>query len=123
MIKTHADHRGFLTVIEKTPFDIKRVYYIYGVAEGKTRGGHAHKETERYMVAVSGKFKVIMENKLGNKVDFIMNDPKNGIFIPKMTYLELSDFSENAICLVLASKEHDESDCIRSYEDFVNIPK
>jgi hypothetical protein len=107
-IQTISDERGNLTVIEKLPFDIKRVYYLHGVPEGAERGGHKHKITERVIVAISGGFDVeIGDYKLH------MNSPSFGLFVPKMTYLKLSNFTPGAICLALASTEHDEADCIR----------
>lgn len=107
-LKTITDSRGNLTVIEKLPFDIKRVYYLHGVPQGKSRGGHKHKETERVIVAISGSF----DAEIGD-YKLRMSSPSFGLFIPKMTWLQLSNFTEGAICLVLASTEHNEDDCIR----------
>ena len=107
-LQTITDARGNLTVVEKLPFDIKRVYYLHGIPEDAVRGGHKHKETERVIVAISGEFDVeIGERKLK------MSSPSFGLFVPKMTYLKLSNFSNKAVCLVLASTEHNEDDCIR----------
>lgn len=107
-LQTITDMRGALTVIEKIPFEIKRVYYLYGVPPEAARGGHMHKITERIIVAISGSFDVeIGEEKLR------MDSPNKGLFIPKMTWLRLSKFSPGAICLILASTQHNEDDCIR----------
>lgn len=108
-LQTFTDSRGNLTVIEKLPFDIKRVYYIYGVPKGEERGGHMHKETERLIIAISGSFHA----QINDNEPIYMGSPKEGVFIPKKTFLKLSHFTPGAICLVLASTEHDENDCIR----------
>lgn len=108
-LQTITDQRGNLTVIEKTPFEIKRVYYLYGVPKNKDRGGHKHKITERIIVAIAGSF----DAQLNDDEPIYMSSPKEGLFIPKMTWLKLTCFSPDAVCLVLASTEHEESDCIR----------
>ena len=111
-LPTHSDVRGHLTVIEKLSFPIRRVYYIHGVPSGALRGGHAHKKVERLIVAISGSFKA---NIGGNEVS--LRDPRRGLYVPPLTWLELTDFSPGAICLILASEEHDEADCIRTREE------
>lgn len=108
-LQTITDSRGSLTVLEKLPFDIKRVYYLHNVPKGEERGGHKHKITERIIVAISGSFVA----QMNDNTPIYMSSPLEGLFIPKMTWLNLTNFSQNAICLVLASTEHDENDCIR----------
>lgn len=108
-LQTITDPRGNLTVIEKLPFDIKRVYYLHGIPEGKERGGHKHINTERLIVAISGSF----DAQINDDEPISLSDSSKGLFIPKMTWLKLNRFSPGAICLVLASTEHDENDCIR----------
>lgn len=112
-LPTHSDSRGHLTVAEKLPFPIKRVYYIYGVPPDAMRGGHAHKKVKRLIVPVSGSFKVHM---FGEEV--FMASERIGLIVPALTWLELTDFSPNTVCLILASEEHDESDCLRTKEEF-----
>lgn len=116
-LKTISDARGSLTVLEKLPFEIKRVYYLHHIDPKGKRGGHAHKALHRIMVAVHGSFKVTVRNKLGY-YDTTLDDPTEGFYISPMEWLELSDFSDDAVCLVLASLEHDENDCIRDFQTF-----
>jgi hypothetical protein len=104
--------------MEKLGFDFKRAYFLRDVT--KTRGGHAHKACRRLMVAVNGSFNLNMRNR-GGYTDFIMNDPTKGQIIEPLTWCELTDFSPDAICLVLASHEHDESDVIRDYKEFLKL--
>jgi hypothetical protein len=113
VIQTFHDERGNLTVIEKLPFQIKRVYFLHGVPGCAKRGGHAHKKVHRLIVPASGSFRARMGTE-----DVLLNDPSVGLFVPPLTWLELSEFSYRAVCLVLASEEHEESDCIRSIEEF-----
>lgn len=114
--------RGNLTFIEgKThiPFDIKRVYYLYDVPGGETRGGHAHIGTEQVMIAVSGSFDVVLENGRNARRVVTLNRSYYGLLISKMTWRELENFSSGAVCLVLASTRYDEGDYLRDYEDFI----
>ena len=116
-LQTITDGRGRLVVMEKLPFPIKRVYFLRDIKEGETRGGHAHKAVRRLMVAVNGSFAVTLRDKRGFH-DFTMDNPSKGLFIEPMTWVELKDFSSDAVCLVLASEEYDEADCIRDYTEF-----
>ncbi|OGT54247.1 MAG: hypothetical protein A3E01_00220 [Gammaproteobacteria bacterium RIFCSPHIGHO2_12_FULL_63_22] len=116
-LKTLTDHRGSLTVIERLPFDIKRVYFLHHINPDETRGGHAHKELRRIMVAAHGSFKVTMRSMSGYH-EFNLSDPTVGLLIEPYQWLELSTFTPDAVCLVLASLEHDESDCIRDFIEF-----
>ena len=108
-LQTITDARGNLTVIEKLPFEIKRVYYLYGVPPKETRGGHKHITTERMIIAISGSFVA----QINDDEPLYLHSPKQGLFIPKMAWLKLSNFSKDGICLVIASTEHDDADCIR----------
>jgi hypothetical protein len=121
-LKTISDLRGRLTVIEKLPFDIKRVYYLHHIDTHSERGGHAHRALKRLMVAVNGSFILKMRDKSGWH-EITMDSPETGIFINPLEWLELSNFSEGAVCLVLASEEHDEADCIRDFKVFKNLCK
>lgn len=109
-------NRGTLTVIERLPFQIKRVYYLHGVT-GQDRPGHAHKALHRLMIAVHGSFKVRCVDREWRLLT--LNNPGEGLLIEPMVWVELSDFSKDAVCLVLASEEHDESDVIRDFDEFV----
>jgi dTDP-4-dehydrorhamnose 3,5-epimerase-like enzyme len=114
-----ADSRGNLAVIEKdcTPFEIKRVYYLYDVPSDAYRGGHAHKEQLEFLVALSGSFTVILDDG-ERKQSITLNKPNKGLLIPVGIWRELEDFSSGSVCLVLASDVFEESDYIREYKDF-----
>lgn len=115
-LRTITDQRGSLTVVEKIPFEIKRVYFLHHIDPKQTRGGHAHRALKRLMVAVSGRFIVRVDDSY-----IVLTDPTEGIFIEPMQWVELSHFSEDAVVLVLASEEHDEADCIRDYAEFLRL--
>jgi len=116
------DKRGNLSVIESgenIPFSIKRVYYLYDVPGGTKRGGHAHRKLEQLIIAASGSFDVVLHN--GKKKEFYtLNRSNIGLYIPKMTWREIENFSSGAVCLVLASEHYDESDYIRNFKEFKN---
>jgi hypothetical protein len=123
VIELPINHRekGNLTVVENgkdIPFDVGRVYYLYDVPAGESRGGHAHKELKQLIVAASGSFNVILfDGKVRRTVT--LNRPFNGLFVVPGIWRELDDFSSGSVCLVLASHKYDENDYIREYEDFV----
>ena len=116
-----TDPRGNLTFIESqqhVPFEIKRVYYLYDVPGGETRGGHAHKKLEQLIVAASGSFDVVLDDG-AEKTKFSLNRSYYGLFVPNMVWRELENFSSGSVCLVLASQHYDEADYYRDYDDFV----
>lgn len=104
------------------PFEVRRVYYLYDIPGGESRGGHAHIELEQLIVAVSGSFDVIIDDG-HNKKSISLNRPYYGLHITPGIWRELNNFSSGAICLVLASKEYNEQDYIRSYEKFISYKK
>ncbi|TIH18075.1 WxcM-like domain-containing protein [Marinifilum sp. JC120] len=119
------DNRGNLTFIENSrhiPFDIKRVYYLYDVPGGETRGGHAHKQLRQYIIAASGSFDVVLDDGK-TKTKFSLNRSYYGLYIPTMTWRELENFSSGSVCLVLASEYYDPSDYYYSYDDFMKAVK
>ncbi|MDN5627324.1 MAG: FdtA/QdtA family cupin domain-containing protein, partial [Weeksellaceae bacterium] len=118
------DPRGNLSVIENEtiPFPIKRVYYLYDVPSGTERGGHAHKEQEAFIIAVSGSFDVILNDGQQKRV-YTLNMPNQGLYVPKMTWRELKNFSSGAVCLVISPAVYDEEDYIRDYEEFISYLK
>lgn len=114
------DPRGNLSVIEKDviPFDIKRVYYLYDVPAGAERGGHAHKQVQEFLVAISGSFDVILNDDRGEQV-VTLNRPYRGLLITTGIWRELKNFSSGAVCLVVASDVYSEEDYIREFDEFL----
>lgn len=119
-ITTNSDRRGNLAIVEPRSiglFDIKRIFYMYGVPELSSRGGHALKDCQQFIIALSGKFDVTVDDGYAKKV-FNMTNPSEGLFVPNQVWRDLTDFSKDSICLVLASAPYDESDYIRSRADY-----
>ncbi len=115
--------KGNLTFIEENehvPFPIKRVYYLYDVPGGESRGGHAHKTLEQFIIAANGSFDVILDDG-HNKESYHMNRSYYGLYVPKMIWRELENFSSGSVCLVLASELYDEDDYIRDQSNFREI--
>lgn len=117
----HSDRKGDISVVENgvtIPFDTKRIYYLYDVPGGVSRGGHAHKSLCQLIFAISGSFTVTLED--GNvKRTFTLNRPYQGLLVKPGIWRELDDFSSGSVCLVLASEKYDEGDYIRTYEEFL----
>jgi len=113
------DPRGNISVVEKNiiPFDCKRVYYLYDVPSGATRGGHAHQEQLEILIAVSGSFDVVL-NDGQEQVKIHLNRPNFGLLIRQGVWRELENFSSGSVCLVLASEIFEEADYIRDFESF-----
>lgn len=115
------DNRGNLTFIENSrhiPFDIKRVYYLYDVPGGESRGGHAHKQLMQLLIAASGSFDVILDDGETRR-KYSLNRSYYGLFVPTMTWRELENFSSGSVCLVLASEYYDPMDYYYTYEEFM----
>jgi hypothetical protein len=119
-IKTEA---GSITPVDNqinVPFNIERIYYLYDVPGGETRGGHAHKELRQVLIAASGSFDVLLDDGM-NKKTISLNRPYYGLLIVPGIWRELLNFSSGSICLVLASQLYSEVDYIRSYDEFKSL--
>lgn len=115
------DERGNLTFIEEEnhiPFKIKRVYWIYDVPGGQKRGGHAFKEQQEFIVALSGSFDVVIDDGK-QKQTFSLNRSYYGLYIPSGLWREMNNFSTNSLALVLSSTEFSEDDYIRDYQTYL----
>lgn len=118
-----GDDRGSLVSLEQNenvPFDVKRVYYIFDTASGVSRGYHAHKNLEQILICVSGSCRVVLDDGVERK-SLTLNTPSKGLYIGNYLWREMHDFSDNCVLMVLASEKYDESDYIRSYEDFLSL--
>jgi hypothetical protein len=115
------DPRGNLSFIEgenHIPFKIERTYLIYDVPGGQKRGGHAYKELEEFIVALSGSFDVVLDDGIEKKT-FSLNRSYYGLYVPKMVWRSMENFSTNALCLTLASTPYDKDDYLRDYNNFL----
>ena len=115
------DKRGNLSFIEELnhiPFNIKRTYWIYDVPGGEARGGHAYKENEEFIIALSGSFDVIIDNGL-KKETYSLNRSYYGLYIPKGLWREMNNFSTNSLAFIVASTSYDPDDYIRNYEEYL----
>ena len=121
----HSQRKGDISVIENgetIPFDVKRIYYLYDVPGGESRGGHAHKELQQLILAASGSFTVTLDD--GNvRRTFNLNRPYQGLLVKPGIWRTLDDFSSGSVCLVLASEKYDADDYIRDYNEFVEFRK
>lgn len=116
-----ANVKGSIGVVENNtiPFDIKRVYYLYDIPSATKRGGHAHKNLQQVLIALSGSFDVVLKDGK-NKEVVTLNSPNKGLLINSNIWREIENFSSGAVCLVLASEAYDEDDYIRSYKAYLN---
>lgn len=116
---------GNITIVEgqnNIPFHIGRIYYLYDIPGGETRGGHAHKKLYQLIIAASGCFEVLLDDGVNKKI-IRLNRPNFGLLIVPGIWRELFEFSSGAICLVLASHKYDENDYFREYESFFKFKR
>ena len=117
----HHHEKGNITVVENdisVPFSIKRVYYLYDVPGGESRGGHAHKGLYQLIVAASGSFTVTLDDGKVKRT-FLLNRPYQALMVVPGIWRTLDDFSSGSVCLVLASECYTEEDYIRDYDEFI----
>lgn len=117
------DQRGNLSFVEEVnhiPFEIKRSYWLYDVPGGESRGGHAYRENEEFIVALSGSFDVILDDGK-NKKTFSLNRSYYGLYVPKGIWREMNNFSTNSVALILSSTSYSENDYIRDYPQFLKF--
>ncbi len=119
-----GDERGHLVVVEAMKdilFDIKRIFYMYGSDTTVVRGQHANKKSEFVLINVSGQSKVRVKDGKGNEAVFVLNRPHTGIYLPRMIWKDMYDFSEDSVLLCLASEHYDAEEYIRDYDEFMNL--
>ena len=123
--KIKGERRGNITVVENDgslPFDTRRVYYLYDVPGGSSRGAHAHKNLSQLIIAASGSFQVTLDD--GHlKRTFFLNRPYEGLLVRPGIWRDLNDFSSGAVCMVLASDVYKKEDYIRDYQEFLTWRK
>ena len=118
----HSDRKGNISVVQNgdtVPFDVKRVYYLYDVPGGESRGAHAHRELEQLIIAASGSFTVTLDDGQCKR-SFLLNRPYQGLYVKPGMWRDLVDFSSGAVAMVLASEIYQKEDYIRDYQDFLN---
>ena len=120
----HGDERGHLVIAEgggtNVPFDIKRVFYIYGSDKDVVRGQHANRKTEFVLINVAGSSKVRVKDGEGNEAVFLLQRPHTGLYLPTMVWKDMFDFSSDSVLLVLASEHYDSTEYIRDYDAYVD---
>lgn len=121
-----GDERGHLVVIEENkeiPFELKRIFYMYGSDQDVVRGQHANIKTKFVLVNVAGSSKVLVKDGLGNEREYVLDRAHSGIYIPNMIWKDMYDFSQDSILLVLASELYDNSEYIRDYDEYTRVMK
>lgn len=116
------DDRGNLTFLQTPsviPFEIKRVFWLYDVPGGQSRGGHAYEKQHEIIIALSGSFDVLVYNQQGEKISFSLNRSYFGLYLPPSNWREMNNFSTNAVSLHLSNTEFDDNDYIRDFQKFL----
>lgn len=124
-LNKHHAPQGNISVVENSkdvPFEVKRVYYLYDVPGGESRGAHAHRELEQLIVAASGSFRVTLDDGIAKR-SFVLNRPYQALYVKPGIWRDLDDFSSGAVCMVLASDIFKTEDYIRDYQEFLEYRK
>ena len=119
------DARGNLSFVQQMdhiPFEIRRTYWLYDVPGGECRGGHAYKENQEFIVAMSGSFDVVLDDGTEKKI-FTLNRSYYGLYVPKGLWREMENFSTNSLALILSSTDYDSNDYVRDYDVFLKMKK
>lgn len=119
-IDKHHHKKGNISVVENNktiPFNVKRVYYLYDVPGGGSRGGHAHKKLYQLIFAASGSFDIMLDDGVNKRI-VRLNRPNFGLLVIPGIWREIFEFSSGSVCLVLASHNYEEDDYLRDYDDF-----
>lgn len=119
------DARGNLSFVQQMdhiPFEIRRTYWLYDVPGGECRGGHAYKENQEFIVAMSGSFDVVLDDGTEKKT-FTLNRSYYGLYVPKGLWREMDNFSTNSLAMVLSSTDYDSNDYVRDYDVFLKMKK
>ena len=119
------DTRGNLSFVEQEkhiPFVIRRTYWLYDVPGGECRGGHAYRENQEFIVALSGSFDVILDDGTEKKT-FTLNRSYYGLYVPKGLWREMENFSTNSLAMILSSTDYDANDYVRDYDEFLKLKR
>jgi len=121
-IKNRSGNITYIQNLEGIPYEVKRIFYLYDIPGGESRGAHAHKACHQFLVATSGSFEVFLDDGVSQKT-IVLNQPYIGLHIPPGVWASEINFSSSSICLVLASHTYDESDYIRDYNEYLEYKK
>lgn len=119
------DARGNLSFVEQEkhiPFVIRRTYWLYDVPGGECRGGHAYRENQEFIVALSGSFDVVLDDGTEKKA-FTLNRSYYGLYVPKGLWREMENFSTNSLAMILSSTDYDANDYVRNYDEFLSLKR
>ena len=119
------DARGNLSFVEEEnhiPFKIRRTYWLYDVPGGEARGGHAYRENQEFIVALSGSFDVVLDDGQ-EKRTYTLNRSYYGLYVPKGLWREMENFSTNSLAMILSSTDYDPNDYVRDYDEFLTLKK
>lgn len=122
----NGDTRGQMVVVEglqHVPFEIKRIFYSYGTEQNAVRGKHSNHKSEFVMVCVAGSCKILVKDGKGNEEEYCLDKPNVGLYLPKLVWKEMYDFSKDCVLLVMSSEHYDSEEYIRDFEQLVQLMK